>query len=111
DPPMPRPFILFVALALLAPASAADPPRDGADYFEKHVRPVLVDRCYACHSSTASKVRGGLTLDTADAVRKGGDSGPAIVPGKPSDSRLIQALHGAVGVAPMPPKEKGPLTP
>jgi Protein of unknown function (DUF1553)/Protein of unknown function (DUF1549)/Planctomycete cytochrome C len=109
---MPRPLLASacLALTLLAPGRAAEPPRDGVEYFEKHIRPVLAEKCYSCHSATAAKVRGGLLLDTADGLRKGGDSGPAIVPGKAAESRLIQALKGAAGVTPMPPKEKEPLT-
>ena len=52
-------------------------------FFEKNIRPVLVKECYACHATTAKKIRGGLTLDTRDGFRKGGDTGPALVPGDP----------------------------
>src|SRR5262245_42471636 len=79
-----------VVLTVLAQSRASEPSRDGVDIFEKPIRPVLVERCYSCHSASADKVRGGLLLDTADAVRKGGDSGPTIVPGKPADSRIIK---------------------
>src|SRR5436190_575491 len=99
-----------VFLTLCAPAGPAEPSRDDVEFFEKHIRPVLAEKCYSCHSAAADKVRGGLLLDTADGVRKGGDSGPAIVPGKPADSRLIKALKGDGDVKRMPPKEKDPLT-
>ena len=76
-------------------AEAAD-PAEGVAFFEKKIRPVLVAECYGCHSTEkAKKVRGGLALDTREGARKGGDSGPVIVPGSPSRSLLIKALgHG-----------------
>ncbi|QDU25302.1 Planctomycete cytochrome C [Anatilimnocola aggregata] len=61
--------------------------------FEKHIRPVLVEQCYACHSAKAKKVKGGLLLDTREGIRRGGDSGPAVVPGKPDESLLLDALR------------------
>src|SRR5689334_23822053 len=101
----------WLGLALFAaplPARAAEPAREGVEYFEKHIRPVLVEKCYACHSATAEKVRGGLLLDSRDAIHKGGDNGPAIVPGQPGKSRLIAALKGDGDAKPMPPKERLP---
>ena len=61
------------------------------EFFEKQVRPLLVKRCYQCHSGT--KTSGGLNLDHADGWKKGGDSGPAIVPGKPAQSLIIDAVN------------------
>ena len=63
------------------------------DFFEKKIRPVLVESCYECHSVDAKKVKGGLYLDTADALLKGGDSGPAIVPRKPEKSLLLISMR------------------
>jgi len=65
------------------------------EFFEKHIRPVLVKHCYECHSAKAAKakkLRGGLLLDTRQGIRKGGDSGPAVVPGKPGQSVILSAL-------------------
>ncbi|HZT79912.1 MAG TPA: PSD1 and planctomycete cytochrome C domain-containing protein, partial [Gemmataceae bacterium] len=82
------------ALALLpAAAAAAELPREEVDFFEKRIRPVLVQHCYKCHAAGAKKVRGGLLLDTRDGLRKGGDSGPALVPGDPKGSLLLKALR------------------
>ena len=67
--------------------------REQTDYFERHIRPVLVEQCYECHSSKASPVQGGLRVDLASTTRTGGDSGPAIVPGKPEESLLIESLQ------------------
>ncbi|HEY2838520.1 MAG TPA: c-type cytochrome domain-containing protein, partial [Pirellulales bacterium] len=62
-----------------AEAPALDPKQ--VEYFEKEVRPLLAARCDKCHSSQSEKVRGGLYLDTRAGWTKGGDSGPAIIPG------------------------------
>src|SRR5947199_7027431 len=75
-------------------------------FFEKSIRPVLVKECYSCHATTAEKVRGGLTLDTRDGIRKGGDSGPAVVPGDAKNSLLLQAIRHANDERKMPPKQK-----
>src|SRR5437868_11484695 len=93
---------------LLMSAVAADPK--GADFFEGRIRPVLVEHCYRCHSAEAQakkKLRGGLMLDTRDGLLKGGDTGPALVPGKPKDSLLLQTLR-YTGDVKMPPKGKLP---
>ena len=80
---------------------------EGIDFFEQKIRPVLVDRCYSCHSANAAakkSLKGGLLLDTRETLRMGGESGPAIIPGKPRESLLIAAIrHESLE---MPPKEK-----
>ena len=63
------------------------------EFFEKKIRPVLVERCYKCHSTSAEKVKGGLLLDSRDASRTGGDTGAAVVPGKIDESLLLSALR------------------
>src|SRR5947209_7997570 len=96
----------LVGLLLLAPAARAADAKPGADdieFFEKHVRPLLVENCQGCHGP--AKQRGGLRLDTRAGLLKGGDTGPAVVPGKPDGSLLIKAvLHE--GERKMPPKGK-----
>ncbi len=99
---------LLVARLVLAPAAAADEAGDA--FFESKVRPVLVAHCYECHSAQAKKQRGGLLLDSRDGLRKGGDTGPALVPGKPDQSRLIRAVRYADEDLRMPPKGKLPVT-
>ncbi len=69
---------------------------------------MLVRECYSCHATTAPKVRGGLTLDTREGLRKGGDSGPAIIPGDVKKSLLLQALRQEREELKMPPKKKLP---
>ncbi len=98
---------LFMFCAVMAPGAAArqDPPdRDGVEFFEKRIRPVLADRCYSCHSARAEKLKGDLLLDTRQGLLKGGSEGPAIVPGRPDQSRLIRALRYTDEDLRMPPK-------
>ena len=63
------------------------------EFFERKIRPVLVESCYECHSPGAKKIKGGLVLDSRAGVQKGGDTGPAITPGDPEASLLIQAIR------------------
>jgi len=74
-------------------------------HFETHVRPILVQKCYACHSARAPKPQGGLLLDTRDGLLQGGPSGPAVVPGDPDKSPLIKAIRFQGGIQ-MPPAGK-----
>src|SRR3954447_2913083 len=62
-------------------------------FFEKQVRPLLIRHCYQCHSSEAKVLKGRLDLDSRGGWMKGGDSGPAIVPGEPDKSLLIEAIR------------------
>jgi hypothetical protein len=88
-------------------AQAADPlPDQQLAFFENRIRPVLVEHCYECHSEKAKKLKGGLRLDLRDTLRRGGDTGPAIVPGKPDESLLIEAVR--YDSLEMPPKGKLP---
>jgi hypothetical protein len=93
-----------------APARDVRPAEDpaGVEFFEQKIRPVLVEQCYRCHSSGAKKVRGGLRLDTREALRRGGDSGPALVPGEPDRSLLVKAVRHTDAALRMPPKRKLP---
>lgn len=79
---------------------------EGIAFFEKQIRPVLVGQCLECHSSENNKLKGGLALDTREAIRKGGDSGPAVVPGDPRKSLLLKALSHTDANLKMPPKKK-----
>src|SRR5438874_3950446 len=90
------------------PAAAAD--EAGVDFFERKIRPVLVEHCYPCHSETAKKQRGGLRLDSRDGLRTGGDSGPAVMPGRPDRSLLIKAVRYTDEHLRMPPKGMLPAT-
>src|SRR5438445_1824202 len=74
-------------------AAGQSPNPEGIEFFQAKIRPVLVKNCYVCHSSDAKSPMANLTLDTRDGVRKGGVSGPAIIPGKPDESLLIRAIR------------------
>ncbi|HYE17246.1 MAG TPA: DUF1553 domain-containing protein [Tepidisphaeraceae bacterium] len=106
-----RGLLVGVAAGLLAggAARAAEPaiPAGELEFFEKKVRPVLIARCYECHS-TAKKVKGNLKLDTKEGWAKGGDAGPAIVPGDPENSLIIQAVKHAKQDLEMPPDGRMP---
>jgi len=80
----------------------ADEPA-ATEFFEEAVRPLLVERCQPCHN--ADKSKGGLRLTDREALLKGGDSGQAVVPGKPEESLLIRAV-GYVDEPKMPPKRR-----
>ncbi len=92
------------ALFLLRPASAQDP--ELLDFFEKKIRPVLAERCYKCHSAGAESIKGGLLLDSREAILRGGSSGPAVVPGDLDRSPLIRAIRYADEEMQMPPKAR-----
>jgi hypothetical protein len=98
---------IFGWLLLAATARAAEPPAEQAEFFEKKVRPVLVEHCFKCHSGPA-KVKGGLRLDSRAGLLKGGDNGPAVVPGSPDKSRLVEAVSYRNADLTMPPKGKLP---
>src|SRR5262245_30401879 len=98
------------ALAALVVLGQARADEAGLAFFETNVRPALVKHCYPCHSHEAMKARGGLSLDHRDGLRKGGDSGPAVVPGKPDQSLLIKAVRHEHASLKMPPRAKLPPT-
>ena len=76
------------------------------EFFETRIRPVLVNRCYKCHSNMSDDPGGGLLLDSRTSIRRGGESGPAVVPGNVKDSTLLEALR--YETYEMPPDEKLP---
>ncbi len=92
-----RLFVLGAIAAGIAPA------QEGADFFERKIRPVLAAECYACHSAKAPVAQGGLLLDTAAGIRTGGNRGASVVPGDPDKSLLLVALRHADKQLKMPP--------
>src|ERR1019366_9352780 len=89
-------LLLFVALSESPARAAAPTPQASAEdltFFEAKVRPLLFRGCQECHSARTTKKRGGLLLDSRSAILAGGDTGPAVVPGEPSKSLLIQAVR------------------
>jgi hypothetical protein len=93
-------------VALAAPAAGASKDAgDGIDFFGKHIRPVLVEKCYQCHSTQAEKVKGKLLLDTREGLLRGGENGAAVVPGSPDKSLLVASIRYTDEDLQMPPKE------
>jgi hypothetical protein len=102
-------MLLPLAITATILAQAAKPQAitpEQLKFFESTIRPILVDQCYGCHSAQSGRSRGGYSIDTRDAARKGGGSGPGIVPGKPDDSLLIEAVRYHNEDLQMPPKGK-----
>src|SRR5262249_31068922 len=95
--------IVVCLLLLTLPSTTQTYGDDALTHFEKRVRPLLVERCFACHSP--QKQKGGLRLDSREAMLRGGESGPAIVVGKPDESRLLAAVLQQNGLK-MPPDGK-----
>ncbi len=91
-----------LVLALHATRSMAEDPA-AIDFFEKSVRPLIVEKCQSCHGP--GKAKAGLRLTDRESLLKGGDSGPAVVPNAPDESRLIQAVRYLDEIK-MPPKQK-----
>ncbi len=95
--------------ALGLPCLAATAPNAAQlEFFEKKVRPVLVERCYECHSAESGKMKGGLAVDARDSLLTGGDNGPALIAGNPDKSLLIEAVRYQNRDMQMPPKSALP---
>lgn len=106
---IPRCLLLPILLALppsLAFSEEETLSSEQRVFFESKIRPVLVEYCYQCHA-TDEKVRGGLTVDTRDGFRHGGDSGSAVVPGDLEGSLLWSAINWSDDLE-MPPKQRLP---
>lgn len=98
----------FPALAADPAATTATPVDEGVAFFEKKIRPLLVEQCYNCHSAD-TKAAGDLRVDDRNGLLMGGNGGPAVVPGDPEKSLLIQRLNHADPKRRMP-RESDPLT-
>ncbi|MEO8497626.1 MAG: PSD1 and planctomycete cytochrome C domain-containing protein, partial [Planctomycetota bacterium] len=89
---IPSLFVLITLVHQFPVRGETLSPNDRA-FFENKIRPVLVQHCYECHSADSKEVGGKLLLDSREGVRQGGESGPAVVAGKPGESRIIQSLR------------------
>jgi hypothetical protein len=101
--------LVLASVAGAGTARAAEPagfPPEGIEFFEKNVRPILVESCVRCHGE--KKQSSGLRLDSRAAVVEGGENGPAIVPGEPEKSLLVEAVRYAHEDIKMPPKTRLP---
>ena len=102
-----RPATSSQAAPKPAAVPEAPPTAEGIAFFEKHIRPVLADKCYECHSAEAKQLKGGLRLDTRTGISEGGEGGPAIVPGNAEKSPLIEAIRYTQKDTQMPPQKHG----
>ena len=98
-------FFLCVFLCGVETVLAVEPPSDDVEFFEKDIRPILVDHCYDCHGP--DEASGNLRLDQKAGWKRGGERGPAIVPGDPSSSLLIRAVSWQDAELKMPPEDAG----
>ncbi len=96
-------FFSFGSVLVFASYMHADESGE-ADFFEKKIRPVLVEHCYECHSASSKSIKGGLRVDTRETIRVGGESGPGVVPGELDGSSIVAALK--YESVEMPPKGK-----
>ena len=88
---------IWVVSAVSSSVSAEDEPdAAGKEFFEKKIRPVLVSKCYKCHAADSKEIKAGLLVDSREGIRKGGESGPAVVPGSafgPSGAGHVRACY------------------
>ncbi len=96
--------LLSLGMAAALPAAAAQ-DREGVEYFELHIRPLLAENCYACHSSETMAM-GELQVDSADGLLRGGSRGPVLAPGNPAASLLLKAVSYNSLELQMPPAGK-----
>jgi hypothetical protein len=103
-----RSFIPLATLVMVVASGPASGDDADVDFFEKKIRPVLVEHCYECHSAESKKLAGNLRLDSREGVLMGGDSGPAVEAGNPDASPLIVAVRYTDDALQMPPTKKLP---
>ena len=97
-------FCLFVCAPTFA--FGQETAIDDTEFFESNIRPTLVKHCYECHSVEKDSAESGLTLDTREGLRRGGDRGPTIVLGRPDESLLIKAVSHSDPDLQMPPDDR-----
>jgi len=97
----------FCTSRLGAEEPPAEPSAKQIEFFEKEIRPLLARRCFECHGPDAERLEGGLLMNSRAALLEGGDTGPAVVPGEPKGSLLIDAINYG-DLYEMPPKGKMP---
>jgi hypothetical protein len=109
-------LVLVLSVWLLAGGAGAeerqrfdvDQDREGREFFERKILPVLTRHCYECHSHQSDEPKGGLRVDTREAIRAGGATGEGIVPGDVEASLVIQAVRYVEDAYEMPPAGKLP---
>ncbi|MFO0250720.1 MAG: DUF1553 domain-containing protein [Planctomyces sp.] len=99
-------FLLTLPVACLFPLHCCAGSADDTVDFNRDVRPILANHCWSCHGRDEASRKAGLRLDTREAARAAGDSGqPALVPGQPAASALLQRIHATDSDEIMPPPE------
>jgi hypothetical protein len=100
--------VVWLGCVLLMGAAAGARPGGGddAEFFERRIRPLLVEHCFACHSPEKGKIKGGLRVDGRASLLKGGETGPALVPGDPARSLLLEVVSWSHPDLKMPPKTR-----
>ena len=102
-------LVLFCCIGSALAGDDVNVDDSGRDFFERRIRPILVEYCFECHSTKGKSVKGGLRLDSASGALAGGDSGPVIVPGRPEASLLMDAVSYSGDFVEMPPSGKLPV--
>src|SRR5437867_2787015 len=97
-------WVLFAAAGADTGSTSFSPLQ--IEFYEKQVQPILTENCHKCHSHQADKIKGSFVLDSREGLLKGGETGPAIVPGEPEKSLLIKAVSYTDPDLQMPPKDK-----
>ena len=83
--------LLMIVILKSQELSAQDDPR--ASFFEKKIRPLLIEHCYGCHAQESKELGGNLRLDHRAGWERGGDLGPAVIPGKSDESLVLSLIH------------------
>lgn len=99
--------VLLCLLGISLSGFSAEPDKR-LEFFEKKIRPIFVEKCYSCHSQEAEKkkkLKGEFYIDIREGLIKGGESGPAILPGKPEKSLLMKTIRHEIVDMQMPPKK------
>ncbi|HLX60151.1 MAG TPA: PSD1 and planctomycete cytochrome C domain-containing protein [Planctomycetota bacterium] len=98
--------LILVSITLSLPAFGGEPGDAGIQFFESKIRPLLADNCFSCHSVNAKKLKAKLYADSLQGLLKGGETGPALVPGQPEKSKMIEAVGYKNQDLQMPPESK-----
>ena len=106
---VPFAIYLIASVLFLSRIARATADENADALFENSIRPVLVDTCFRCHCD--KKISGGLRVDSREALLRGGESGEAIVLGKPNESLLVRAIQRHADVSAMPPDKDKALRP
>src|SRR5436190_4855125 len=100
--------VLVSRIVYCADANRAATTKEQIEFYETRVLPILSENCFKCHSHQADKIKGSFVLDSREGLLKGGETGPAIMPGEPEKSLLMKAVRHVDEDLQMPPKKKLP---